>query len=417
VFFLDCRPMRRPSTLISLVLLVFALAAVPAGAAKRAQSQPLEIGLQDDQVFVAQNLLTPQMGYDLAKQLDVSRLRVNLGWAGVVGDTANDRSVPRPVPYDWSNVDRAIDQAAANGQRVQLTLLGPVPAWASARHGKPSNYKPNPLLFAQFARAAAKHFKGRVDRYSIWNEPNYSSWLNPHVSAPQQYRALYIGAYKGIKRVDPNAQVLLGETSPIGRSGVASSPLTFLRQITCSKPDYSAARRCPPLRTDGYAHHPYTLLSGTAYGPYFPGLTSDDVTTGSLVRLDQALDKLQKRRALINTGGGTSPTRSPLNLYLTEYGFYARGKTTASTLPETQRAAYLRKGFQLALKDPRVKLVVQYLLAPQSPLYSFDTSLVDKQGQPDLAFQSLAAWVQQAGAAGQIVVPTPFTLPPAPVTP
>jgi hypothetical protein len=406
--------MRRPSLLILAALLVFAIAASGASAAQRAQNAPLEMGLQDDQVFVAQNLLTPQIGYDLAKQLGVSRLRINLGWAGVVGDTANDASVPHPVPYDWSSVDRAIDQAAANGQRVQLTLLGPVPAWASARHGKQSNYKPNPRLFAQFARAAAEHFKGRVDRYSIWNEPNYSSWLNPHVSAPQQYRALYLGAYRGIKSVDPNASVLLGETSPIGRSGVATSPLAFLRQITCSKPDYSAARKCPPLPLDGYAHHPYTLQSGTAYGPYFPGLTSDDVTTGSLVRLDQALDKLQKRGALLNTGGGTGPVKSRINLYLTEYGFYARGKTQTTTLPENQRAAYLRKGFQLAIKDPRVKLVVQYLLAPQSPLYSFDTSLVDKQGQPGQAFETLAAWVQQVEATGKIQTPVPFVLPPAP---
>ena len=407
--------MRRPSLLIVAVLVLALAIAAPAGAAaQRAQSQPLQIGLQDDQVFVQQNLLSPQIGYNLASQLGVSRLRINLGWAGVVGDTANDHSVPHPVPYDWSDVDRAIDQGAANGLHVQLTLLGPVPAWASARHGKPSNFKPNPRLFAQYARAAAQHFKGRVDRYSIWNEPNYSSWLNPHVSAPQQYRKLYIGAYKGIKSVDPTAQVLLGETSPIGRSGVASSPLTFLRQITCSKPDYTAAKNCEPLRLDGYAHHPYTLLSGTAYGPYFPGLTNDDVTTGSLVRLDQALDKLQQRGALINTGGGTNPVRSPISLYLTEYGFYARGKTQTTTLPENQRAAYLRKGFQLAMKDPRVKLVVQYLLAPQSPLYSFDTSLVEKDGTPDDAFMTLAAWIQQMEAAGKIQVPVPFVLPPAP---
>ena len=157
--------MRRPSLLIFAVLALALAIAAPAGAAaQRAQSQPLQIGLQDDQVFVQQNLLSPQIGYNLASQLGVSRLRINLGWAGVVGDTANDHSVPHPVPYDWSDVDRAIDQGAANGLRVQLTLLGPVPAWASARHGKPSNFKPNPRLFAQFARAAAQHFKGRVDR-------------------------------------------------------------------------------------------------------------------------------------------------------------------------------------------------------------------------------------------------------------
>jgi Cellulase (glycosyl hydrolase family 5) len=408
--------MRRLPLLILVVLVVCVLAA-PADAARRAQAQPVEVGLQDDQVFVAQNLLTPQKGYALAGQLGVSRLRINLGWAGVVGDTANDPNVPHPVPYDWSDVDRAIDQAAANGMRVQLTLLGPVPAWASARHGKPSNYRPNPRLFAQFARAVAKHFKGRVDRYSIWNEPNYSSWLLPHATAPTQYRALYQAAYKNIKKIEPTAQVLIGETSPIGRSGVATSPLAFLRQITCVRADYTKAKNCTPLRTDGYAHHPYTLLSGTSYGPLFPGLTNDDVTTGSLVRLDEALDKLQDEGAIVNTAGGTNPSRARINLYLTEYGFYARSRGVANTLPETVRGAYLRKGFQLARKDKRVKLNVQYLLAPQSPLYSFDTSLVDKQGNPDAAFNTLAAWAQQAEATGQVVTPNPFVLPPAPVEP
>ena len=54
--------MRRPSLLILAALLVFAVAASGASAAQRAQTAPLEMGLQDDQVFVAQNLLTPQIG-------------------------------------------------------------------------------------------------------------------------------------------------------------------------------------------------------------------------------------------------------------------------------------------------------------------------------------------------------------------
>jgi Cellulase (glycosyl hydrolase family 5) len=405
VFLLHSRPMRRPLLLIIVGLALLALAA-PAQGARSAQAQPLEIGLQDDEVFVTQNLLTVQKGYDLARQLGVSEMRINLGWAGVVGDTAKDRARPVPVPYDWTDVDRAIDQAAANGIRVQLTLMGPVPAWASGRH-KESTILPNPRLFAKFARDVATHFNGRVERYAIWNEPNYSSWLLPHRTAPQQYRALYQGAYRNIKRVDPTAMVLLGELSPIGFVGRSSSPLEFLRALTCSKPDYSAARNCPPLRADGFAHHPYTI----DFKPYYPGLSVDDVTTGSLIRLENALDKLQKRGALINTNGGTTEVRRPFDLYLTEYGFLARGKRS---FPESQRAAYLRKGFQLVIRDPRVRLMTQYLLAPQSPIYSFDSSLVDRAGQPDLAFNALAAWAQAAEAAGQIKAPVPFVLPPAP---
>jgi hypothetical protein len=389
------------------------LAAVLAAllAAAPATADPVEIGLQDDEVFVSQNLLTPPKGYALATQLGVSRLRVNLGWAGVVGNTAKDRARPVPVPYDWGPVDRAIDQAAANGMRIQLTLMGPVPAWASGRH-KVSNILPNPRLFAKFARDVALHFKGRVDRFSIWNEPNYSSWLLPHRTSAQQYRALYQGAYRAIKRTDPTAMVLMGETSPIGFVGRSTSPLEWLRELTCSNPDWTAARSCPPLPLDGYAHHPYTI----DFKPYYPGLSVDDATTGSLGRLTNALDKLQQRGALIDTSpaidfGGTRPTQNKIYLYLTEYGFLARGKRS---FPESQRAAYLRKGFQLALRNPRVRLMTQYLLAPQSPIYSFDSSLLDSGGRPDQAFLELSGLAQQAEAAGQVKVPVPFVLPPAP---
>jgi len=60
--------------------------------------------------------------------------------------------------------------------------------------------------------AAAEHFRGKVDRYSIWNEPNYVGWLSPLSQAPRLYRALYISGYRAIKKADPSAQVLIGET-------------------------------------------------------------------------------------------------------------------------------------------------------------------------------------------------------------
>ena len=414
MFLLHCPPMRRLSFLIVAVLALALAIAAPAGAAaQRAQSQPLQIGLQDDQVFVQQNLLSPQNGYNLASQLGASRLRINLGWAGVVGDTANDAACPARCRTTGATSTapstRPPPTACTSSSRCSArSRLGPAPATASRPTSSPTRgcSRSSPAPPPSTSRAVSTATRSGTSPTTRAG----STRTQRAAAVPQAlHRRL-----QGHQAVDPTAQVLLGETSPIGRSGVASSPLTFLRQITCSKPDYTAAKNCEPLRLDGYAHHPYTLLSGTAYGPYFPGLTNDDVTTGSLVRLDQALDKLQQRGALINTGGGTNPVRSPISLYLTEYGFYARGKTSTTTLPENQRAAYLRKGFQLAMKDPRVKLVVQYLLAPQSPLYSFDTSLVEKDGTPDDAFNALAAWIQQIEAAGKIQVPVPFVLPPAP---
>ena len=39
------------------------------------------------------------------------------------------------------------------------------------------------------------HFRGLIDRYSIWNEPNYVGWIAPLSSGPKIYRALYTAGY------------------------------------------------------------------------------------------------------------------------------------------------------------------------------------------------------------------------------
>jgi hypothetical protein len=55
--------------------------------------------------------------------------------------------------------------------RTQLTLTGPAPAYAASSFKGLRVKNPNAAYFADFARAAAEHFQGRVDRYAIWNGP------------------------------------------------------------------------------------------------------------------------------------------------------------------------------------------------------------------------------------------------------
>jgi hypothetical protein len=93
---------------------------------------------------------------------------------------AGARRRPAQINYDFSQVDDLIDRARQHGIRVHLTLTGPSPRWVNARRSmNQSWYKPNPREFGDFAGVVAKHFKGRVDRYSIWNEPNWKTWLGP----------------------------------------------------------------------------------------------------------------------------------------------------------------------------------------------------------------------------------------------
>src|SRR4051812_1000602 len=151
----------------------------------------MEFALQDDDVFVEQRWMARETALEHAAELGTKRIRVNILWARSLTGGAEHRTPPANGPqYDFTRVDELQAAAAKHGIKLQLTLTGPAPAWATGDHKVGPN-RPDPAKFAAFARTVAAHFKGRVDRYSIWNEPNLSPWLAPSATAPAQYRSLY----------------------------------------------------------------------------------------------------------------------------------------------------------------------------------------------------------------------------------
>jgi hypothetical protein len=77
--------------------------------------------------------------------------------------------------------------------------------------------------------------------------------------------------------------------------------------------------------------------------------------------------------------------------------------------PAKQRAKFLPEAYQIALKNPRVHEMLQYLLAPPPPFgNSFDTSIVTKKGKLTKPFRALQAWTTEQTKAGTIAHPAPF---------
>jgi hypothetical protein len=369
----------------------------------------MELAIQDDALFVQGNKrFKGNKAFDYAKQLGVTRIRVNLLWAYTMSRAqSNARRKPASINYNFTQIDQLIDRAASNGIRIHLSLTGPAPRWANARRAGTSKawFKPNAAQFGQFASVAARHFKGRVDRYSVWNEPNWKTWLGPLSSGPALYRAMYVRAYAAIKKADRRAQVLIGETSPYGRPGLSTAPLAFLRKVMCVNSSYRRVRKCPKLKADGYAHHPYDFR----HAPNFQYPGADNVTIGTLSRLTRALDRLQRSGALRFTRGGRMP------LYLTEYGYFAQGKRA---LPAKTRSRYLKQAYTLALRNGRVKSQLQYLLLtlPRGSSSTFNTGLVTRTGKRLPQFNALRGWyrsnrgrVKRSGRA--------FALPPSQANP
>src|SRR5436190_4458837 len=281
-------PTRRLSSLAALTAVTLAALAVPSAHA----APGMEIALQDDPVFSSQAYFGREKGLKLAQQLQVSRLKVNVAWIGVVGKSAKSKRKPANVRYTFNQYDSLYSLAKAHNIQLQLSLTGPAPAWATANH-KVGPYKPNPQDYAEFVSATVSHFRGLIDRYSIWNEPNYFGWLAPLRSGPTLYRSLYTAGYAAAKAADPSAQVLIAETAPYALRKRETAPLTFLRGVTCTDRNF-ANPKCPPLKADGYAHHPYDFDHPPTYR--YPG--SSNATLATLGNLTSALDKLGQSGAL-----------------------------------------------------------------------------------------------------------------------
>jgi hypothetical protein len=385
----------------ALLLAAVAFAAASCGSSSKSGSDKMDIALQDDAVFLKRDYYNRETALKQAQDLGVTRLRVLVIWNRLMGADANKKTKPSTVHYDWSSYDSLIDDAARHGIRLQLNLTGPAPAWATGNH-KVGIVRPDPKEFGEFAAEAARHFKGRVDLYSIWNEPNYVGWLAPLHDEPTLYRQLYTAAYGAIKTADPNAKVLIGETAPYSESHRALAPLAFLRGVLCRNQIYAPVKQCPPLRADGYAHHPYEFANPPA-APY-PG--ADNVTMGTLNRLTSGLDRLATAKAL------TTPDGKPLDVFLTEFGYFATGPVAP---PPQQRAAYLKQAFDIAQRNSRVKEMLQYILVSPPPGTRFDTSLIAQDGKPSLPFTALSDWVRANVKDGRVRgLQGPLHLPPAP---
>ena len=377
-----------PALLLTLLTATFAFA----GTAHAARG--LEVAVQDDHALVWNRYIGQDAALKRAAELRASWIRANVQWSWTLHSQAKKKRKPAKLVYDFSPYDRLVAEAAARGIQVQLSLTGPPPRWASggAARGWVGSYKPNATEFGRFARAIATHFRGRVTRYSIWNEPNWRSTLSPGQTAAQQYRNLYLKAYAAIKGADRDAKVFFGELSPQAKRGWAYPPLQFARDVLCVDARWHKRRGCATVRTDGWAQHAYEF----SHAPNWRGVIQDEVTIGTLDHLNRAI-KLLHRAGALKTPSGKRPA-----IYITEFGYRASGP---KSLPASKRAKYVRQAFDVALSTPNVRQMLQYKLVRTPKTVGDYGVLATRTGKPDAAYRSLAGWVSRQVSRSAIRVP------------
>jgi Glycosyl hydrolases family 39 len=120
---------------------------------------------------------------------------------------------PRKNEFNFEHLDKYVALAQQKHVKVLLPLVT-TPSWASARPeevegGNPEGSAAEPAEiddWRNFVRSVATRYKGQIEAYEIWNEPNLKMFWTGSV---EQLVDLSREAFQIIKTIDPAALVVL----------------------------------------------------------------------------------------------------------------------------------------------------------------------------------------------------------------
>ena len=368
--------------LAALALVVLAAA----GAATAHASSGLRLGIADsgNAYFEAPDSFYPDLG-----ELHAQLLRVQLYWGGVLGvaeGRPGDAADPADPAYDWSRYDAIVLAAADQGVGIVFTIFG-TPKWANGGHGTTTAPTHASDLEA-FAFAAAQRYGGnfmrddgvvlpRVRYWTAWNEPNLPIGLVPQwkkvnghwvIQSARDYARICNAVVDGIHgTLIAGERIACGDTAPRGNNAPTSSrpttsPLAFLR----------AMKRAGATGFDAYAHHPYPGSPNETPTTPPPGSTA--VTFGNIDVLTKELTRLY----------GWKP------LWLDEYGYQTNPPDHDLGVSPAKQATYLTQSVELARKNPRVTMLLWFLVRDEDRLGGWQSGLETWNGAHKPAFGAFA---------------------------
>ncbi|NLX05522.1 MAG: hypothetical protein GXY33_10290 [Phycisphaerae bacterium] len=191
---------------------------------------PADRALRNPRLGVNVTHITHLMGEGPEPALRVLRVSRRLGFAWV------------RHPFTWEDIHTGLggfrwgvaDLLTAECERLGLAMLPCIfysPPWAStapeSQAEQRRHYMPQPEALAEFCEAAAKRYKGRVEAWEFWNEPDVELFWKGrfgHTTSDEILGDLVesLGvAYTALKRGDPEARlVAFGATGGLPEGGV-----------------------------------------------------------------------------------------------------------------------------------------------------------------------------------------------------
>jgi LysM repeat protein len=320
---------------------------------------------------------------------------LSLEWVKI---TVNWRDLePTPDAIDWSALDVVIDGLNAQSRKVMLTLTG-APDWARpsatnyvlsvTQYGPPDDVQ----TFAQFAQRVAARYRGRVQAYEIWVEPNLRrSWLDTTSTSREtarlssiSYLSLLTAAAPAIRSADPTALVISAGLAPTGLTSPQNAIADRLYLQTLLAGGLLDLVDAVGVQPDGFANPPDARCCQP----------SERVLTHFEQPEFYFLETLLAYRQLVDEAGGAD-----VPLWVTRFGWGSAEVNTvaAPNLIENpfftyttaqQQLEFTRAAFELAGQLDAVNPMILYNLngcparLPEACFYS----MLREDGQPGLLY-------------------------------
>ena len=381
--------------LITIVLCVLAatVKAQPAGAARG-----MLVGIYDP----VQPIATPDTTFPTLVKLRAQIIRLNLDWNLIATRRPAKPTDPADPAYDWSTYDKVLLNAAKNKIQVLFTVIG-TPKWANGKLKGTNRAPVKPADLRNFALAAAKRYSGKfkrddgvvlpsVRKWLAWNEPNNPVFLKPQwakigrrCAAVKKHRCVrYVARYGpvgakayvaicrsvsgGIHASHLAKEVVgCGATDPRGNNSARNprpsiSPVAFLQDLR----NYGLKRS----QFDVYAHHPY--YGRPSESPSMKPKGKQTVTLGNISVLTKLLSKLYGNK----------------KLWITEYGYQTRPPDKAFGVTWANQAKYLTQAYAIARKNPRITMMLWFLLRDESRLGGWQSGFFTAAGKKKPAYDA-----------------------------
>jgi Glycosyl hydrolase catalytic core len=349
-----------------------------------ASTPHLLVGIYDEGVTLYGD---PTTTFPVFKSLRAQVIRLNLHWGGTVG-VARSRPVnpidPNDSAYDWSPYDRAVQYASKYQMQVLFSIID-TPGWANGGAGR--THAPSSIVdLRNFALAAATRYSGTwtatdgarlpaVHLWAAWNEPNNPVFLQPQykyvrgkwvIQSAIDYTKICEAIYAGVHEARVSSdRVACGVTAPRGNNNpgearASVSPVVFLDAV-----------HADGLRHfDAWAHHPYAVSPSE-----MPSSKPNSATSITLGNIQTLIDRVTRYY-------GSKP------IWITEYGWQTNPPDRFFGVSWSKQSSYLSQAFAIARKNPRIQLMLWFLLRDEPNLAGWQSGLETVTGQKKPAFSA-----------------------------